>query len=401
MDLYPHQKEGVDFLTSRDRAYLADGMGLGKTIQACRAAAQSGHTYILVVAPASTLPNWEREWARWGGGRLPTFTSYARAARETGYEWDLIIFDEAHYLKNPRAKRTKVCLSMAREAKAAWLLSGTPMPNNPLELYAPIRALWPGYMEEELGISRKDAWLERFCKYYEGDWGPRIYGARNVASLVAFLKPIMLRRTADQVLDLPPLRVTVETLDRPEPQDLSLRGLDALEDLDGGDLEFLSTIRRVTGAAKADLIGDQIADELDRGEYRKVVVLAHHHDTLDMLEAALGRFGLVRLTGKTLANQRQPLIDSFNEKPEVQVFLGQQTASGTGLNLQAANEIVLVEPSWVPADNLQAIKRIHRIGQDDPCRARFFALTGSIDFAIMSSLATKTEMLAQVGLDGA
>jgi SNF2 family DNA or RNA helicase len=94
--------------------------------------------------------------------------------------------------------------------------------------------------------------------------------------------------------------------------------------------------------------------------------------------------------------RRQEEIDGFQKHGGI--FLAQQTAAGIGITLTRAHEIVLVEPSWSPSDNDQAIKRIHRIGQDKPCRARIFLVPDSLDEAVMGTLLRKQKMLTEVGL---
>jgi SNF2 family DNA or RNA helicase len=91
-------------------------------------------------------------------------------------------------------------------------------------------------------------------------------------------------------------------------------------------------------------------------------------------------------------------VDNFTNDPRCRVFLAQQTSAGEAINLQAASEIVLVEPAWSPDANRQSVKRIHRIGQDNPCRARIFGVAGSIDAAVMGTVAQKVGHQTEVGL---
>ena len=92
------------------------------------------------------------------------------------------------------------------------------------------------------------------------------------------------------------------------------------------------------------------------------------------------------------------MIDAFTDDSGVRVFLGQQQSAGEALNLQAASEVVLVEPAWTPDANRQAIKRVHRIGQKDPCRARMFGVEGTLDEAVMKVILLKTQLQTTVGL---
>lgn len=409
--LYPHQPEGIRFLAERERAYLADDMGLGKSIQACVAAARVRSQHTLVIAPASTLPNWRAEWKRWGNDGLFAAVSYADARRlrgAQGKDWDVVILDEAHYCKNPKAKRTIRALEIAQEATHAWLLSGTPMPNHPGELFAPIQALWPEVLAA-VGASTYRQWIDKFCQYKMVQYSaygppqPKFYGHKNLDLLRPHMADIMLRRRlTDQ--DLPPIRVDLHRLtpDAGFNNALAQAGMDsdrlrsAINAAETND--ETSRLRRLLGEYKAPRIAEQIDRELTDRAYRKIVVLAYHHAVLDRFEEMLAHHNPVGFRGSTPVEQRQEAIDRFTNDPTVHVFIAQQTAAGVGINLQAATEIVLVEPAWSPDDNAQAIKRIHRLGQDRPCRARIFAVAGSLDEGIMETVQRKLRTQRSLGL---
>jgi SWI/SNF-related matrix-associated actin-dependent regulator of chromatin subfamily A-like protein 1 len=410
MTLYPFQQVGVNFLATHDRAYNADGMGLGKTVQAAAAAHLIGAKSALVVAPASTLENWRRVWSQWAPHTRLDVASWAdpNLAAIDGGLYDVVILDEAHYAKSPRARRTLGGLNVAMECQRSWLLSGTPMPNDPGELWAPIRALWPE-IPKALGITSYRQWFETFCLYRETKWGRKAYGVKNAEILKPFLDRIMIRRSlADVRLDLPDLRVDIQLL----PQDAGFaqaireQGIDPVRlhaqimgETAKGEDASMSRLRRFLGTYKAPLIAQQIAEELEAGAYQQIVVMAYHKDVLAILRQGLKKFGVVGFDGSTSLKARQDAIDLFNSNPTERVFITQQTAAGTGTDgLQVACEIVLVEPAWTPDENRQAIKRVHRIGSRLPVRARVFAVAGSIDEGVMGTLVTKARMQAALGL---
>lgn len=407
------RKELLISLAGTVRTWLTRcSLGLGKTVQAVVAAREADPEKPLVVAPASTLPNWRREIHKWWPDARVPVISYARLIqrrfqhRLKQYAPDLVILDEAHYCKTPSAKRTKAALGLARGAGTAWLLSGTPMPNDPTELWAPIKYLWPEIAARHKCKTAAD-WRNRFTVWSSTKYGPRVHSVRDAETLKAELRTFMLRRrTADVLPDLPPLRVNVEILEKDvkdwdemvlklQEAGVDYRGIKSLEDIPDYAPEHIATLRRFLGAYKAPRIVRQLKAELADGAYEKIVVLAHHRDVIDLIRQGLGDYDTVVVTGSTPEGTRQRMIDWFNDG-DAQVFLGQQTAAGVGINLQAAHEIVLMEPAWSPEDNQQSIKRVHRIGQDTPVRARLFAVEGTLDEALMTRLAEKTAMIQEI-----
>jgi len=408
--LYPYQERGVNFLIGTPKAYLADVPGLGKTAQAIRAAeffsVGTQEQRIMVVCPAVAVPVWKREWGIWTSLPLPKIVSYTKLAlweknRTTAYRPpDILILDEAHYVKNYGALRTKAALGIACCTERVWLLSGSPMPNNPTELYSVFNNLWPERIPPHIKNSHQ--WLDHFCEYYtHPEWGPRITGSKNMQQLADMLgggprgmrRPIMLRRRVKDVgLQLPPLRLHVVPL----PADVDFAGEleTAIEEC---GIET-ATVRRLIGAHKAPRIAKIVGDEL----LSPVVLMYHHKDTGKALRASL----IVRgwrcygFDGSHTSDQRAAEVERFQNDPKgPKAFIVQQQAGGVAISLTAAAEIILVEPDWSPEVNAQAIKRVHRIGSKRPVRARIFSVEGSLDEAITESLATKIRMRKEL-LDG-
>jgi SWI/SNF-related matrix-associated actin-dependent regulator of chromatin subfamily A-like protein 1 len=409
LKLFDYQQEGVEFLASRRRGYLADDMGLGKTAQAIRAAVRGGSRRTLVIAPASAIPNWYAEWKLWGNGAVFGAMSYDRLVRSDtvkGGDWDVVILDEAHYVKTRGAKRTLAALTVARDAPRAMLLSGSPMPNHPGELWAPLRALW-GEIPSELGIRCYSEWLDVFTRWQQTIYGPKVWSAKNLGLLRPHLQRVMLRRRLEEVgLQLPPLRIDAHLLpkDRTFDEALERAGMDADqlgEAMEGesGEDGSLSRLRRYVGEYKAPRVAELITDELAHRAYSKIVVLAHHHSVLEILRDRLAPFGVVGFDGTTPIPQRQVAIEDFRTG-SARVFVAQQSAAGIAINLQVASEIVLVEPPWSPDELLQAVKRIHRIGSTEPCRARLFGVADTLDEGMTATRVRKARMAVELGFQG-
>jgi SWI/SNF-related matrix-associated actin-dependent regulator 1 of chromatin subfamily A len=181
-------------------------------------------------------------------------------------------------------------------------------------------------------------------------------------------------------------------------------GLDGAvrEALDKGGLSFLdaahiSTLRRLVGEAKAPVFARQLVEELHGGT-DKIVVFCAHKAPIEHLRHALGKadFGHVVLDGSTSSTTRTAIVEKFQDDPDCRVFIGNIHAAGTGITLTAASQLVMLESDWSPAVNAQALKRVHRIGQDRNVHVRFIALSKSIDADIAAAVARKTQAIVAV-----
>ena len=438
MKLYPYQVEGAHFMADRVAAYLGDEMGLGKSAQAIAACDLVRAKSVLALCPAVALTNWMREFRRFqtthrrvvgissgSDARATegvTICSYDLAARQEVHAIlmqlrpDVLILDEAHYLKGRKTHRTQAVFGpecdrmggLAEGAKRVFALSGTPAPNNPAELWPLMRALFPKSITRDGNIMDYWTFLRRFCIWREGMHGTRITGGRNLAELRARLAPHLLRRRKTEVLkDLPPIRFETVTLhpqgplldlwqaeDGPEGDELK-----KLLEQDDADLAeaavHVAKLRRLTGLAKVASVVELLQDEL-AGGLNKIVVFAHHREVIQKLADGLSSFGVVVLQGSTPPTQRQAAIDGFQNDPAIRVFVGQLTAAGTAITLTAASNVLFAESSWTPSDNAQAAMRVHRIGQRSGVLVRFATLSGSLDEAITETVRRKTAVLAQI-----
>lgn len=430
---FTYQVEGAAFLAGRRTAYLGDDPGLGKSRQIIDAADQVGAERILIQCPASLRTNWAREFAKFSkyqrpvcapevSGHIPhkgpllCLVNFEKVIRPELHwllreqEWDVLGVDEAHRLKEVSTKVTRATLGQVGIHKTAhhvWLASGTPAPNHAGELFPALASLYPAAVR---GMEY-NAWLRHYCRVTHGTYSDKVVGHRpEIAQLKADLEHFMLRRKRSEVLlDLPPLRTSVMTVENDQAlaavqaaatEDPLLAGLvgaeiDEVLERELEEME-LSTVRRLCGAAKAHTLVDIVKDELTGGT-GKIVLMCWHHDTLDILQAGLKEFGVARIDGKT--KNRQYEVDKFQgvvDTTSCRVFVGQIQSAGVGHTLTAAQDMIIVEPSWVPGDNYQAMLRIHRIGQHLGCLVRFAALAGSIDESIMAVQERKARLLAEL-----
>lgn len=419
MGLYPFQVKGAEWLANHPRAYLADVMGLGKTIEAI-AAADKNSCRKLVVSPSVMVGTWEAEINRWSkaGGWFVTSYDQMLNPHRRSYIMRMkpatVIFDEAHYIKSVDSRRQKLSTSLMRKGfvERSWFLSGTPTPNGPHELFTVLRAAWPEKLKE-LNIRGYYDWLNLTCNWTNGKYGPKVWSAKNLDTIRSILfgsNGIMLRRRFSDVdIELPELDLRIFPVKQGTPHPHLEMILDLLDmeeiqqSLQAGELPegtHIATLRRLVGEIKAELIAPILFGELFEDPSEKLVVFCYHHNVLDIIQKHLRAFGLVRLDGNTPRGKSTEYVKRFQEDPTIRVFLGQITAGGIGITLTASSQVVVVEPSWVPDENFQAIYRIRRIGQKaKTVYARLVTLVNSLDNAIMGVVDRKLRIHANT-IDG-
>ena len=480
--LKPYQETGAAWLAAKAQAFLGDEMGLGKSAQAIHACDRLGLRRILVLCPASLRINWEREFRKFSPLDRPCHLFYTastpipadfegvaiisydllvapsaeklkKAVRNAplGHEqtkatsrylmaqklerellrfvaalkripWDVLILDEAHYLKERSADRTKVVYGSRTRpgllpfSARCWRLSGTPTLNNAGELWTHLKTA---------GLIAAPYWdfVFHFCTGFNDDWGFRIKGVQHEAELKRLLAPFLLRRLkADVLPELPPVfwqevvveRSAVSTkFFKPfEVKELEVQGQKLSQALAAislrpraadDELAFIeaqagpmATLRRYVGLAKLPALLDLIKEELEAGKYGKILLFGVHQEVLEQAFSALHRYHPALVYGKTPPAKRQAEVDRFQGDSRCRVFLGNILAAGVGLNLTAACEVGLLESDWVPANNAQAVARAHRMLQTLSVRVRQFSLRDSVDEDVNRALLRKERELSKV-----
>ncbi len=422
-ELRDYQREGVTWMTRMAHAglgaILADDMGLGKTIQTL--ALLLGRAALgpaLVVAPTSVCGNWVAEAARFapslrvlafgegdrtamlealGAGDV-VVASYALTMMEGAAlaerRWSTLVLDEAQMLKNAATQRGRAIAALNADFRLA--LTGTPVENRLSDLWSIMNLLNPGL------LGKASEFNERFASPIE-----RQRDEPTRARLRRLISPFLLRRTKAQVLaDLPE---RTEIVHRVEPGEREREFLEALRrsarervaDLDGDDpqqsfhvLAELTRLRRAACdprlvAPELGLIGEKVqeferlARELSAGRH-KALVFSQFTDFLDLLGERLEHAGIryQTLTGSTPAAERTRRVAAF-QAGDGDLFLISLKAGGFGLNLTAADYVIIVDPWWNPAAEDQASGRAHRIGQQRPVTVYRLVTAGSIEEQII------------------
>ncbi len=354
--LRTYQHFGARFALSQQRVMLGDEMGLGKTFQAIAVLAHlaaRGQTHFLVICPASVVIGWQREigqrsklrshrlhgdqrerglddWLRQGGVAITTFETL-RVLEVPVDVPAAVVVDEAHYLKNPDAKRTQAAATVLAVCPRALLLTGTPLENRVEEFTNLV-----GLVRDDL-VGTLDLAAMRL--------GPDAF-RREVA-------PVYLRRNqADVLMELP------ERIETDEWVELGRTELAAYRAavLEGNWMAMRQAAFASPASEKLDRLVDLCAEAA--ANQRKVVVFSYFLGTLDMVRQALGPRSLGPLTGSLSPDRRQQLVDEFTAGPADRVLLAQVQAGGVGLNVQTASVVLLCEPQLKPSTEDQAIARI-------------------------------------------
>lgn len=414
MNLYPHQIISRDFLLSRKRAILADAPRVGKTVPAAAAAIE--HRPVLVVCPAVVKPGWVKAFKALGHqAQEVRGRAAAKAVKPEGiivinYDllpdlvalqgWQTIVLDESHRIKSPTAKRTKVAIKLMRSAPHVYALSGTPIPNRPIEL-------WP--LLHGLGIYKR-SWMEfafRYCKAWNPPWGGLdVSGASNLPELKAKLKPYVLRRKREDVFTIyqQPVVSLVE-LDLPVDRREKAFDADAVSEAVMSNpnsilaIEGLSEIMREGGERKAPLASDFIRSRIEQEPDEPLVVFAWHKSVVAMLSESLDQepaISHVVVTGETSASAKQQAIDSF-QSGKVQAIIGNISSISEGVDLSRANTVIFAESTWQTSALEQASARVENINKVG-CAPLIYILTirASLDSVVLSKVLKKSSIIEQI-----
>jgi SWI/SNF-related matrix-associated actin-dependent regulator 1 of chromatin subfamily A len=437
-ELWGFQKANVEYALQRTHTLIGDQPGLGKTPTAIAFANEINAKRVLVICPASIRLQWVRRIREWTTMSYP-FTVYPVLNGRNGvhptaqwtvvsYElarspeigralargmYDVMILDEAHYLKTPTSRRTRAIFGggenppfehLSSRVGSILALTGTPLPNRPREAYTLLR----GMAWDAIDWMSEDRFRERFNPSVRGV-NP-ITGAMFVdertgrhAELQNRLRAnIMCRHLKKDVmpqLDLPVydlIQLEETTAVRQALEAERLLDIDP-DDLSGADVPIMgdvSTVRRMMGIALAPQVADYIDMLIDGGE-EKLVVFAWHHEVLDILMKKLARHKPLRIDGNTSAVRKERYVQDFIDLPEHQVIIGNMLAMGTGVDgLQhVAWHALIAEPDWVPGNNEQAFDRLNRGGQKRKVQGDIFVAPGSFAERILASALRKMQTI--------
>lgn len=449
LKLFPYQRAGVEFLAAKRNVLLADQMGLGKTIQVigylnCMLK-ENKMPSVLIVCPASVKYNWEKELKKWlispltievlegknGFEQNPQINIYISnydILKDKDFtNLNIIVLDEAHYIKNEQAQRTKEVQRICKANPHAKIiaLTGTPMLNRPRELFPILKILEPSRFNNFFKFALR--YCEAHKKKIHTRNGTREFwnfdGASNTEELGRLLRAtVMLRREKTDVLkELPdkirtviPVKKTlagrivslesetkriverIKEINRNiqkarKQSDIALLNQLRVEktEIRSVALPLINEYRRLAFEEKKDSIVSFLEDVLQN---EKIVLFVHHLEVADFFRKTFQNINPCVITGQSSAKERQMMIDTFNKSPEHPLFIATTLAASEGITLTASSTVVFAEYEWTPAKMLQAEDRCHRIGQKKTVNSYWFTLPDSIDEMFINKIIEKLEI---------
>jgi SNF2 family DNA or RNA helicase len=451
LELWPFQVADLDYCRTRSNILVGDQPGLGKTQVAIALANERQARRILVIVPAAIRGQWVKRIREWTTMKFPYHVHLIRSSKDgthpnaqwtvVSYElarseaigralakdhYDLLILDEGHYLKSIDARRTRAVFGggenplfdpLSSRADNVLALTGTPLPNRPREAYTLARGLnWDAidYMSE-------DHFRERFNpsrkieKWDEAEHRVKVFTDERTgrhAELQARMRVNFmsrhLKRGPDGVMDQLKLpKFDIIELDETDAAVRQALAAERLLDIDPENLEgadvatfggAIATVRQQMGVAMAPLVCDYLDMLIDGGE-KKLVVFAWHTEVLDILEARLSKYGLVRYRpGQGASNEQKK--NRFLKDPAVDFIIGNVLTLGTGTDgLQdVAWHALLAEPDWVHGQNEQCFDRLDRGGQRRTVQGDIFVIPGSFAERVLAKALRKGQ-IAEKALD--
>jgi SWI/SNF-related matrix-associated actin-dependent regulator of chromatin subfamily A-like protein 1 len=416
-----HQKEAIKSLVENKKFILADDMGLGKTTSTIIAALETGAKKVLIICPASLKINWQREienysdrptsiieGKKWEDGDfiiinydiIKNFHDEKKKSDSVllKTKFDLVIIDEAHYIQNKQAQRTKLINDFVSNVDRLWLLTGTPITSRPINYFnllnlieCPVAKNWMAY-------------VKRYCNGFQFQAGRRkiwnVSGASNLEELRDRTAPLVLRRLKENVLDLPDKIITPVYLRLKSKEYEALMGeyydwYDKNGESDSLTLQFtkLTKVRQVIAEEKVTSTIEICENIVEQG--KKVIVFTNFTKTLEMILEHFGKKA-VRLDGQMSQKERQMSVDRFQNEEDVMVFVGNIKAAGVGITLTAGEAVVMNDLSFLPSDHSQAEDRSYRYGQKNNVLVYYPIFDNTVEGIIYDILKKKKDIFETV-----
>ena len=419
--LMSHQEEAVKRLVVNRRFILADDMGLGKTTATVVGALETGSKKILVICPASLKINWQREISNYTDRSISiidgkkwedadfiiiNFDIIKNFHDVTNKDesiilkskFDLVIIDEAHYIQNAQAQRTKLINDFVKIVDRLWLLTGTPITSRPINYFnllnliqSPVASNWMAY-------------VKRYCNGFQFKAGKRriwnVSGASNLDELRERTQRQVLRRLKENILDLPEKIITPVYLRLKSKEYEELMGeyydwYDKSGEADSLTLQFskLVKVRQVIAKEKINATIELIESVLEQD--KKIIVFTNFTNSLELILEKFGKQA-VRVDGSCSQKERQLAVDEFQNNEKIKVFVGNIKAAGVGLTLTAGEVVIMNDLSFLPSDHSQAEDRAYRIGQKNSVLVYYPIFDNTIEGIVYDILQKKKNIFETI-----
>ena len=375
--LYPHQEKALTFALSHPYHICGLEMGLGKSLVALALAVET-KARTLVICPAYLRKNWENEVSKHTEGLDVTIISYGSITKLESIDFDLVIADEFHFCKTPKAKRSEAVHDLLQNGKPKYFigLTGSVIKNRVSEFWSLLQACYHGGHYDEFKPFYRLYY--KFCNTFSNertfDTGKfvvvRFDGIKNVERLKQLIAPVYIRMKTRDVIDLPKTNDIYITSKQSKKYEADLKEAFKLFKQDPNDAEYMS-MKRANAFAKIKATISLAKDMLDQDE--KVVIFSDHVDSTKAIAKALK---CPYVVGSVNADKRGEIVDEF-ENGKHQAIAATIGSLSTGVNLTSASKMIFNDTPFVGADIDQAKARIWRIGQDKPC---FYYYIVSSDF---------------------
>lgn len=461
---FSHQIDGVRFGLNKKKFLLCDDQGLGKTKQiidlvGCVEKTDKINKVLIICGVNSLKYNWQYEigvhsdekgWVLGTRFRKTTGKAYEGSTKDklddldnlpdcryiitnieslragaekiskTKYHFPLadklaqlckkgiisvIAFDECHKSKDPTSLQSRAMSLLSAPYMAA--MSGTPLMNNPLDLYFPLS--WLGYEKHSFYQFK-----QHYCTL--GGWGgSQVVGYKNLEEIRALMEKIMIRRLKSEVLDLPEKIRKIEYVDMTPKQNQIYKEVynGVMSDLQkikfsNNPLSMMIRLRQTTGwtgiisdkvqeSAKMDRMVELVQEIVESGQ--KAIVFSNWESMTEVAREKLKSYNSAYITGATKADERMKEVDRFQTDDKCKIIIGTIGAMGTGLTLTAAQNVIFLDSPWNMALKAQAEDRAHRIGTKGTVNIITLVCKNTIDERI-EELVEKKGQIADALVDG-
>ena len=441
--LFDYQKQGVNFLCSVPQVIMGDDMGLGKTLQTITAVQELKAERVLIVCPNSLKFTWQKEFDIWTGRKchVVTNTNKKRILQEfkegilvINYEsiwdrktkellptikqtdWDIVVYDEAHRLKNRNANHTKACKKIKSER--TFMLTGTPIENSPDELWSLLNLMYPKVFNSYWRFV--DQWCKTSTMRMHGREIKNITGCLDPKSMHEMLSPIMIRRLKKDVLTQLKGKTYKNIYVELNPADRKV--YDELRDemvaeLSTGEVVITANVltqmmrlRQIAissqllseeesvgrvKSAKLEVVEELVTNNIGS---HKLVLFTQFKSSLKIMKNMLESQNIkcLEISGDISSEERQRNCDLFQTDDTYRVILCTIQTAGVGLTLTKADMCIFLDKHYNPQLNRQAEDRLYRIGQENIVQVISIIANDTLEERIEDMLRRKTDMFEQV-----